>query len=80
MKPNIDFLQKCKDGKVGPTFTYSSRTGGKYGFRGGEKTYERHREAGYVGYASGASLGRRGYVQLTESGEAVLAANQKPAT
>ena len=68
MKPSIPFLKKCQDGKVGPTFTYSARSGGQYGFRGGEKTYEKHREAGYVNPASSATLGRRGEVTLTEAG------------
>lgn len=74
-KPSIAFLQKVADGKVGSTFSYSSKTGGKHGFRGGEKAYEAHRKAGYVGFSSGASMGRPGYVQLTDAGRAALAEN-----
>ena len=72
MKPSIPFLKKCQDGKVGQTFTYSARSGGQYGFRGGEKTYEKHLEAGYVNHARGASIGRPGYVALTEAGIAAI--------
>ena len=68
MKPNIKFLKKCRDGNVGPTFGYSTRRGGIYGFRGGEKTYEKHLEAGFVNDASGASIGRPGHVSLTPLG------------
>ena len=72
MKPNINFLKKCAAGDVGPTFSYSARRGGLYGFRGGEKTYEKHLAAGFVDYATGASIGRPGYVSLTEKGAAAI--------
>ena len=74
MKPSINFLRKCVAGEVGYTMSYSFRTGGQYRFRGGEKTYEKHLDAGYVFHATGASIGRPGTVELTEAGKSVLAA------
>lgn len=68
MKPNINFLRKRAAGEVGPTFHYSARSGGVYGFRGGRVTYEKHLAAGYVGHALGASIGRPGSVPLTSKG------------
>jgi hypothetical protein len=72
MKPNLKFLLGCFEGRLGPTFGYSARMGGQYGFRGGEKTYERHLDGGFVGHATGASLGRPGRVPLTPEGMKAL--------
>lgn len=73
-KPNLTFLQKVDDRQVRTTFSYSARSGGQYGFRGGKATYERHRAAGYVNHAPVASLGRPGIVTLTALGKQALSA------
>jgi hypothetical protein len=71
-KPNLKWLQKVADGGVYRTWNYSSRRGGYSKFVGGEKTYNKHREAGYVGYCPSGSLGRCSVLQLTEKGASAL--------
>ena len=73
MKPNINFLRKVAAGEVANRFHYSPRTGGRYSFRGGELTYEKHLAGGFVNRAPAASIGRPGYVTLTDQGLAALA-------
>ena len=71
-KPSLNFLLKVEAGKVYSTWNYSPNKGGYSKFFGGEKTYEKHREAGYVGWCPGGSMGRRGVLKLTEKGVAFL--------
>lgn len=79
MKPNIKFLEKVREGKVMATFSYSPRTGGHYGFRGGEATAAKHAQAGYIRMPGGASLGRPAIATLTHAGIAALVAHQSRA-
>lgn len=72
MKPNVNFLLKVYHGEVCATFSYSTRTGGRFGFRGGEATARAHAKAGYIKMPHGASLGRPAYATLTDAGRAVL--------
>lgn len=71
-KPNLRWLQKVADGGVFSIQSYSARRGGYSRFVGGEKTYEKHRDAGFVGWCPGGGIGRRGVLQLTEKGIAAL--------
>lgn len=71
-KPNLKWLQKVADGGVYSTWKYSVRRGGYSLFVGGEKTYEKHRDAGYVGWCPGSSMGRRGVLSLTDKGMSAL--------
>jgi hypothetical protein len=65
VKPNLAFLRKVADGKVKATFRYSARTGGRYGFVGGEKTARAHEEAGFI-WVPAASFGIPGVARLTD--------------
>lgn len=67
-KPNLKWLQKVADGGVMHVAGYSMRKGGYTRFIGGEASYKKHRDAGYVGWCPGGSLGRPGILQLTEKG------------
>jgi hypothetical protein len=72
LNPNLKFLQKVADGKVYSFFSYSPRTGWRYGFNDDEVTYEKHLAAGFVTNRGRASLVRRGSVRLTPKGKEAL--------
>jgi len=77
MKPNLKFLQKVADGYVAAFFAYSAKRGGRYGFRGGEVTANKHAKAGFVNMPTRSpSMGMPANVTLTDAGRAALAQSQ----
>lgn len=77
-KPNISFLRKVADGKVYAFSGYSRKQGRTDHFKGGEATYEKHRNAGYVHPYAPYGVLRRSTVTLTTKGQEALAAAAKP--
>lgn len=71
-KPSLAFLRKVAAGDVYSAMGYTMKRGAYRYFRGGEKTAEAHKRAGYIKPWGGASLGRRATVELTDLGRAAL--------
>lgn len=77
MKPNLKFLQKVADGKVYRATNYSPNRGGYHVFYGGEKTAEKHAEAGFIVMPNYPGVMRRSEASLTDLGREVLTAAQQ---
>lgn len=79
MKPNIKFLRKVVDGEVWAMWDYSERRGGYSTYKGGEKVWNAHADAGYCTHPRCGRLWVKNCAQLTEKGREVLDAAPAPA-